>query len=76
MARLLAMVDRGEVQTVIVVKLDRLTRSVVDLGTLLERFKKHGVSLVSTAESLDTGSAAGRLVMNLDRKSTRLNSSH
>ena len=65
MARLLAMVDRGEVQTVIIVKLDRITRSVVDLGTLLERFKKHDVSLVSMAESLDTGSAAGRLVMNI-----------
>jgi site-specific DNA recombinase len=65
MARLLAMVDRGEVQTVIIAKLDRITRSVVDLGTLLERFKKHDVSLVSMAESLDTGSAAGRLVMNI-----------
>jgi site-specific DNA recombinase len=65
MARLLAMVDRGEVQTVIITKLDRITRSVVDLGTLLERFKKHDVSLVSMAESLDTGSAAGRLVMNI-----------
>jgi site-specific DNA recombinase len=65
MARLLAMVDRGEVQTVIITKLDRITRSVVDLGTLLERLKKHDVSLVSMAESLDTGSAAGRLVMNI-----------
>ena len=65
MTRLLAMVDRGEVQTVIITKLDRITRSVVDLGTLLERFKKHDVSLVSMAESLDTGSAAGRLVMNI-----------
>lgn len=65
MARLLAMVDAGEVQTVIITKLDRITRSVVDLGTLLERFKKHSVSLVSMAESLDTGSAAGRLVMNI-----------
>ena len=65
MTRLLAMVDRGEVQTVIITKLDRITRSVVDLGTLLERFKRHDVSLVSMAESLDTGSAAGRLVMNI-----------
>ena len=38
MAQLLAMVDAGEVQTVIVAKLDRLTRSVKDLCTLLERF--------------------------------------
>jgi site-specific DNA recombinase len=65
MARLLTMVDAGEVQTVIIAKLDRLTRSVKDLAELLERFQRKGVSLVSVAESLDTGSAAGRLVINV-----------
>jgi DNA invertase Pin-like site-specific DNA recombinase len=65
MERLLALVDTGEVQTVIIAKLDRLTRSVKDLCTLLERFTKRGVALVSVAESLDTGSAAGRLVLNI-----------
>jgi DNA invertase Pin-like site-specific DNA recombinase len=33
--------------------------------TLLERFERRGVALVSVAESLDTGSAAGRLVLNI-----------
>jgi DNA invertase Pin-like site-specific DNA recombinase len=65
MERLLAVVDRREVQTVIVAKLDRLTRSVKDLGHLLERFEKRGVALISVAESLDTGSAAGRLVITI-----------
>src|ERR1017187_3863960 len=65
MARLQAMVDGREVQTVIIAKLDRLTRSVKDLAELMERFQKRGVSLVSVAESLDTGSAAGRLVLNI-----------
>jgi len=46
-------------------KLDRLTRSVKDLCELLERFERRGVALVSVAESLDTGSAAGRLVLNI-----------
>jgi DNA invertase Pin-like site-specific DNA recombinase len=32
---------------------------------LLERFERRGVSLISVAESLDTGSAAGRLVINI-----------
>jgi DNA invertase Pin-like site-specific DNA recombinase len=63
--RLLAMVDRREVQVIIIAKLDRLTRSVRDLGELLERFQKRGVALVSVGESLDTGSAAGRLVLNV-----------
>src|SRR5712692_4034698 len=65
MARLLTLVDAGEVQAVIIAKLDRLTRSVKDLCTLLERFERRGVALVSVAESLDTGSAAGRLVLNI-----------
>jgi DNA invertase Pin-like site-specific DNA recombinase len=65
MAKLLAMVDAGKVQTVIIAKLDRLTRSVRDLCELLERFERRGVALVSVAESLDTGSAAGRLVLNI-----------
>jgi site-specific DNA recombinase len=65
MTKLLAMVDAGKVKTVIVAKLDRLTRSVKDLCELLERFERRGVALVSVAESLDTGSAAGRLVLNI-----------
>ena len=52
-------------QAVIIAKLDRLTRSVKDLCELLERFERRGVALVSVAESLDTGSAAGRLVLNI-----------
>ena len=65
MTRLLSLVDCGAVNVVIVAKLDRLTRSVKDLANLLEMFNRRGVSLVSVAESLDTGSAAGRLVLNI-----------
>src|SRR5712664_3562843 len=65
MERLLSLVDDSKVDTVIIAKLDRLTRSVKDLAELLERFQRRGVSLVSVAESLDTGSAAGRLVINI-----------
>jgi DNA invertase Pin-like site-specific DNA recombinase len=65
MARVLEMVRTRAVGMVIVAKLDRLTRSVRDLADLLEQFQRRGVSLVSVAESLDTGSAAGRLVLNL-----------
>jgi site-specific DNA recombinase len=63
--RLLALVDAKKVDSVIVAKLDRLTRSVKDLCELLERFERKGVALISVAESLDTSSAAGRLVLNI-----------
>lgn len=65
MERLLTLVDGKKVQAVIVAKLDRLTRSVKDLCTLLDRFERRSVALISVAESLDTGSAAGRLVLNI-----------
>lgn len=65
MQRLLALVDARKVDVVIIAKLDRITRSVKDLAELLERFQRRGVALVSVAESLDTSSAAGRLVLNI-----------
>lgn len=65
LARVLELIDGRAVDVIIVAKLDRLTRSVKDLAELLERLNKRGIALVSVAESLDTGSAAGRLVLNI-----------
>ena len=62
---LMGLVNGGKVQAVIVAKLDRLTRSVKDLCGLLELFEKRKVALISVAEALDTGSAAGRLVITI-----------
>lgn len=50
---------------VCVLKLDRLTRSVRDLGNLLDFFGKHGIALISLNESFDATTAAGKLMMNL-----------
>jgi site-specific DNA recombinase len=63
--KLLALVEARQVDAVIIAKLDRLTRSVKDLCSLLDLFEKRKVALVSVAESLDTGSAAGRLVITI-----------
>jgi len=65
MCQLLELVASKSVDSVIVLKLDRLTRSVRDLADLLDTFDRKGVSLVSVNESLDTGTAAGRLVLNV-----------
>ena len=51
--------------TVIYRQARRLTRSVKDLAELLERCQKRALSLSRLAESLYTGSAAGRLVINI-----------
>lgn len=57
--------DRGEAEALVVAKLDRLTRSVADLGALVDRYFADKVALLSVAEQVDTRSAGGRLVLNV-----------
>ncbi len=65
LGRVLEMVEAGEVEAVIVYKLDRLTRSVADLDRLVALFDRRQVALVSLQENLDATTATGRLMMNL-----------
>jgi site-specific DNA recombinase len=60
----LALLDSGAADGVCVAKLDRLTRSVRDLGELLDG-PFHSAALVSVAEQIDTATAAGRMVLNI-----------
>lgn len=61
----LARLDSGEAGALIVVKLDRLTRRVADLDTLIENYFGAKFTLMSVSEQIDTSSAAGRLVLNV-----------
>lgn len=64
--RALTMIESGEAQALLVVKLDRLTRSVGDLGRLIERYFSPGkAELMSVSEQIDTRSANGRLTLNV-----------
>jgi site-specific DNA recombinase len=63
--KILEGVRAGKIERVIILKLDRITRSTRDLAELLEIFAKADAALVSVSESLDTKSAAGRLVVNM-----------
>jgi site-specific DNA recombinase len=63
--RSLAMLKSGQAEALLVCKLDRLTRSVKDLGFLVDAYFAHGkYTLMSVSEQFDTRSAAGRLVLN------------
>ena len=70
MIELLELVDSGAMDALVCAKLDRVSRSVVDLANLLDQLRTAprkdggtGVNLVSAAEQLDTGSPAGRLCL-------------
>ena len=64
--RALAMLKAGQADALLVVKLDRLTRSVVDLGKLIESHFAPGKSvLLSVSEQIDTRTSSGRLVLNI-----------
>ena len=60
------MLRTGEADALVVVKLDRFTRSVRDLGDLVSGpFVPGRAALLSVSEQIDTRSAAGRLVLNV-----------
>jgi len=64
--RALAMLRSGKADALLVVKLDRLTRSVRDLCDLVDRYFRDGKrALLSVGEQVDTRSAAGRMVLNV-----------
>lgn len=66
LTRALDMLRTGKADALLVVKLDRLTRSVRDLGTLIEtHFASGKAALMSVSENIDTRSAGGRLVLNV-----------
>lgn len=61
----LAALKDGTATGLVVAKLDRLTRSVRDLGSLVEDYFGEEFSLFSIADNIDTRSAGGRLVLNV-----------
>ena len=64
--RALRLLQAGQAEALLVVKLDRLTRSVKDLGVLVETYFLAGKwSLLSVNEQIDTRTAAGRMVLNI-----------
>jgi site-specific DNA recombinase len=62
---LLARVKVGEIDIIVVYKVDRLTRSLADFAKLVELFDQHSVSFVSVTQSFNTTSSMGRLTLNV-----------
>lgn len=62
---LLVDIERGKVDTVVVYKVDRLTRSLADFAKIVEVFDARGVSFVSVTQQFNTTTSMGRLTLNM-----------
>jgi len=63
--RLLADVAAGKIDIIVVYKVDRLTRSLLDFAKLVEAFDKASTSFVSITQSFNTTTSMGRLTLNM-----------
>jgi DNA invertase Pin-like site-specific DNA recombinase len=63
--RLLADIEDGLVDVVVVYKIDRLSRSLADFAKLVEVFDRNGVTFVSVTQSFNTTTSMGRLTLNI-----------
>jgi site-specific DNA recombinase len=65
LVKLLADISAGKIDTVVVYKVDRLTRSLADFAKIVESFDGKGVSFVSVTQQFNTTSSMGRLTLNV-----------
>jgi site-specific DNA recombinase len=63
--RLLADIEAGRIDCVVVYKVDRLSRSLMDFARIIETFEKHHVSFVAVTQQFSTATSMGRLVLNV-----------
>ena len=63
--RLLADIQGGRIDIIVVYKVDRLTRSLADFARLVEIFDAQGASFVSVTQQFNTTSSMGRLTLNV-----------
>lgn len=62
---LLADVRAGRVRSVVVTKLDRISRSLADLLDLMRLFEQHGVKFISLRDNIDTAGPVGRFMLHI-----------
>jgi DNA invertase Pin-like site-specific DNA recombinase len=58
-------IENGNVDTVVVFKVDRLTRSLIDFVRLVDLFEQQDITLVSISQAFDTSDSMGRMVLNI-----------
>jgi DNA invertase Pin-like site-specific DNA recombinase len=63
--RLLSDIEAGLIDVVVVYKIDRLSRSLMDFSRLIEAFDRNGVTFVSVTQHFNTTTSMGRLTLNI-----------
>src|SRR6266849_5544557 len=63
--KLLTDLEAGKIDCVVIYKVDRLSRSLLDFARLMDVFERHGASLVSVTQPLNTTVSLGRLTLNI-----------
>ncbi|MFN3347378.1 recombinase family protein [Pseudorhodoplanes sp.] len=63
--RLLADIEARQVDVIVVYKIDRLSRALMDFAKLVEVFDRNGVTFVSVTQSFNTTTSMGRLTLNI-----------
>ena len=63
--RLMADIESGKVDCVVVYKVDRLSRSLLDFARIMETFDRHNVAFASVTQQFNTSTSMGRLVLNV-----------
>ena len=65
LAELMRDIEDGQVDAVVVYKIDRLTRSLLDFVRLVEIFDRQRIALVSISQAFDTSDSMGRMILNV-----------
>lgn len=63
--RMMSEVRKGNIKKIIIYKLDRISRSLLDFLNMQSEFKKHKVELISCNENFDTSTSVGKLLLNM-----------
>jgi DNA invertase Pin-like site-specific DNA recombinase len=63
--KLLSDIEAKKVDLVVVYKVDRLTRSLLDFARVMDRFNSHGAAFVSVTQNFSTANALGKLTLNI-----------
>ena len=63
--RMMADVEAGKVDAIVIYKIDRLSRSLMDFARVMETLERHNVALIAITQSLDTKTSMGRLTLNV-----------